>query len=218
MTDGGNIGGDGARSDLDPVAGSTPASQDPDIVNLGELAVLVGCSENKIRRLIRDHPAAHPTPFPVLARGANGVPYEFSAVAVAAWWKAHDGEVAAAEDERAGQLVQMRLELFGGEITGNTGRGLTGRMRKDEIDAELAAMRLSRERGELVKAAEVDRCLAVAFTSFRAEAQDLSSVLGRALVLDRDGRNRVDLAVKDMLTRLGDRLATVESYRSADAG
>jgi hypothetical protein len=90
-------------------------------------------------------------------------------------------------------------------------------MRRDEIEAEYAAMRLSKARGELVEAAGLEYCLGTAYTAFRGEMQDLSSVLGRVLVLDRDGRNRVDQAVNDALKRLADRLSNIETYRAADA-
>jgi len=51
--------------------------KDSDIVNLRELAEIMGVSDNTLRELIRADGN-----FPVLGRGSHGVPYEFSVSAV----------------------------------------------------------------------------------------------------------------------------------------
>lgn len=189
------------------------------VVNMGELVeVLAGTdvaySETTLRELIR----RHGDQFPCLERGTNGKSYRFDAREVVTFLRRHKAEAERAQDRRAEELAQLRLELTGGSADEADDYKLSGRQRKDEIEAELAKDKLRRTRGELLPADEVERLLTDAFADLRAELLALPDNLAKTCALGADERARTDRLVRAMLGRCAERLQSLDGQeKSRDA-
>lgn len=179
------------------------AGDDGYTVNLTELADILDVSEPTLKRLMRAN-----ADFPIKRGGSNGVPYAFDARAVVAWWQAHEAAVAAEREQKADRAQQLRLELLGGVTTGEA-QGLTGKQRLDELNAELTAMRVAKERGELLVKADVEQHLANAFTILRQEIQQVAPSASRAFTLSRDDRLKLEDMLATALRNAAKRLGAV---------
>ncbi|RDD60478.1 DUF1441 family protein [Ferruginivarius sediminum] len=181
------------------------------VVNMGELVELLAgselaYSETTLRKLIDRH-----ADFPLLERGTNGRSYKFYAPDVVAWLRKYNAEAEQERADRTDQLAQMRLDLVGGGADGAADYRLSGKQRREEYDAELAAIKLRREKGELVEAAEIERIATDAFAALRHELMALPDNLARTAGLSREVRNKVDELVRGALTRCAERLQQAEA-------
>jgi hypothetical protein len=177
-------------------------------VSLAEASELFDISETTLRKYARD------PSFPVLSRGSHGVPYELDPFAVKGWLEKRSDDLERATHERAEELAQMRLELFGGDTSPEESERLklSGRQRKEEAAAELELIKLRRVKGELLERSAVEHCQAVAYTELRNELMAVADSVARLLSLDRSARNVIDEAIRSALERAVETLADPESY------
>ena len=155
----------------------------PTLVNLEELAELIGISKVTMAALLRQH-----NDFPVEKRGTNGVAYEFDARKVRDFMAAIDEADQTAAEARADELREMRLDLFPQMADAEATTGLTPAERKAEAEAtdkwDLIALR----RGQLVRVDDVENTLRAAFSAFRDKLANLDQRLARKFDLDRPTR------------------------------
>lgn len=190
---------------------------EPRQVNLQELAELVGISEVSLRKMIREHGQGE-DPFPVEEYGRNGVAYNFDADKVAAWFARHREAEEAERRARAEDLKQLRFELFG-EPVSETRPGLSAAEREKELQAELLALRLGQQRGELVRAAELEAVIADALGRLRKRIGAIPEELVRERGVDRallgDLRAAVDRALDDCAATLAGMAGEDDHARAA---
>lgn len=145
---------DGAGDALPAVAGSSvPASEEPVLYSLEEIAQLLEISITTARAWAHDPK----DPMPCVAKGANGVAYQFDPYAVVAWFKAR-GERQAAEKRRKAEIDnQLRLEILGGDSVSADAAApaLSAAERINAVKLEVEAMKAAELRRELVRALEV---------------------------------------------------------------
>jgi hypothetical protein len=122
-------------------------------VSFGEFASIIRVSEPTLRKRLPDAPEGV-----ILSRGKNGESYEIDPVAGVAWWKSLAAEAEAQRQSRAGLIQSMQLQLLGDDtaVSDHEVDGLTPVEVAAQINAELAAIKLGRERGELVRAIDVE--------------------------------------------------------------
>jgi len=150
--------------------------------------------------------------FPILVRGGNGVPYQFSAKKVSAWWRDHQDQTKSKNNQRQKELKRLRLTLFGGQMADDTRIGFTAAEIAKEIEAEVNALKLAKARGEYVLKADVERCAVLAFTQLRKDMTQLGTEITRALGLEVGARTAIDKMVESKLERCSDRLSRQENY------
>lgn len=173
------------------------------IVNLGELADVVGFTTNTLREIIRKNPD-----FPVEEEGSHGVAYRFDLDQVIAWWQSHAEQVAAAKAERKSEIDQMRLELFGEEPDPET-KGFTPGERRAEIEMQLSFDKLRRQRGDLLDRTEVATILRQSFAELGKSIRQIAPALAREFDLDRRTRAGIDAGLRKEFNAIIDRLQTM---------
>lgn len=181
-----------------------PDADPPSIVNLGELAEMMGVSEKTLAALIHDNADS----FPVVARGSKGVPYEFEPAAVARWWRDHKTAVDDATAKRRAQLAQMRLDLFAMEDESPELHGLTPAERKAEMEARLLEIKLRERTGQLVEAGPLGALLAEIAIGFRTGMMQVPIEFARAEQLTREQRTRLNHLIESQLGELARRFST----------
>lgn len=128
------------------------------IGSLAELVSLPGMpSEPTIRKLIDKH-----SDFPIRKRGKNGDAYEFDlgeATEFILGLRSKEEEEARA---RAAEVRQFGLDLLGADAVALDASqvGLSAKERKDLIEEELAAIRLAKERRELIRKSSTEAAIA----------------------------------------------------------
>lgn len=124
-----------------------------DTVSFGEFAALVRVSEPTLRKRLPDAPEGV-----IISRGKNGEKYEIDARAGVTWWQSIAAEAEAERLERAEKLQSLQLELLGDDtaISGHDIEGLSPAEQAAQLNAELTALKLGQQRGELVRAVDVE--------------------------------------------------------------
>lgn len=162
-------------------------------VNLSEAARLLGISVPAFKGWLEKY-----DDLPVQRRGTNGQPYEFDVRALAEWRKDRDAELAASAVERANEIDQMRMDLFGVEAQAET-TGRTAKELLEEIQTQNAIDNLGQRRGELVRVADVQACIENAFVALRGKIMAIPDTVGRELDLDRADREAIRAACRAAL-------------------
>ncbi len=177
-------------------------------VNLTELADVLRVSTNTLREVVRK--AAD---FPVVARGSNGVAYEFDLDDVVAWWRANDERVESEKADRRGQLDLWRSEIFGDRADDDRAApGLTATERRAEFEAQLMADKLRRQRGETIERATLERIVAAAVAEVRNGMLQVPAEFAKRRSLDREARIELESMIERRLDNLADRLGDVGFY------
>jgi hypothetical protein len=189
------------------------------IVSLAELAKAPGMpSEVSIRKLIADHPD-----FPIVARGRNGVAYQFDVDDVCAWWL--DRRQREEVDARAHQaeINQHVLELLGGDAVSAPEPGLSTADRKGLIEEEIAAIKLAEKRGDLVRKQSVEEAVSSAIIAIKDRLSTFSARLSRRHDIERELFVAIDTqmsgdlaAIADALDQMGSQYA--DGASKADPG
>ena len=166
------------------------------IVNMEELAELVGKSGPTLRTLIRAHDG-----FPVVSRGKNGVAYEFDAHAVAAWLADRQRAAEEAETQRRAELRQLRLELFGPvAVEDDATANLTPHERKAEADAQRSLHVLGVAMGRYVPVADMRRSLDAMVARLRQSLLQMPDRIVREFDFDRATKMRLRSLVDEAMT------------------
>jgi phage terminase Nu1 subunit (DNA packaging protein) len=164
-------------------------------VNLSGLEAVVGRSTNTIRADMR----RFAEDYPVVYRGTNGRDYVFDARAVVAFYADQaekEREAEAAEQER---IKGLRLELLGGDSVDEKTVDLSPKDKRELYQAEYYAGQVRRQRGELVRAAEVEDGLRVWNARVRDEMLAAGARIVEDLALDREQSRRVEAIIADAL-------------------
>ena len=140
-----------------------PAKRRQAIRSLGEAARFLEAWVPTLRRWICDG-------CPVAEKGIRGRPYQLDLIAVAAWRKGQLKKERKAAEDRAARDAELRLELLSdGAVTEGVpdAAAMTPEQRDEWLRDELAKVRLTRLRGELVPADEARDRLTEALALFR---------------------------------------------------
>ena len=176
----------------DAGAGRAAATSAPDVlVNLEAAAGFFNVSVPTFRKWIKEG-------CPVVQDGDRGVAWHISLRAVKAWRDRRAEEERAEEERRRAALAQLRLELLGDQVE-ETPAGLTARDRAAEIEAELKAIKLAREKGALVQVDDVRLALAVVFKALSEAIRAIPDRVGAELGLGEDVVGRMVLEVNAAL-------------------
>lgn len=138
------------------------------IVNLDEFSELCGSTAETMRGHIRD---VDGNPAWLVERGSRGRDYQIEAEGGLAWWRARREADETTSAERKAQLQQLRFEQLGAAVESEEALALSGRQRREEIEAALARIKLRRVMGELVEWAELEPLLATAAVEIRRQLQ-----------------------------------------------
>jgi phage terminase Nu1 subunit (DNA packaging protein) len=156
-------------------AGGEAIAAPDDLRNIEETARFFDVTAPTVRAWIADE-------CPVWRKGSNGVGYELSLRAVAGWRQGKADEAERRAAEKAAQNSQLALELIGADgLAGEEAARLTPKQQADALAAELARVRLAKERGELVRAASVQLDLLRGLTLIRDRLRALPDRLAGAL-------------------------------------
>lgn len=134
------------------------------VVNLDEFSELCGVTAETMRVHVR---AIEGNPDWLIERGDRGRGYKIEAEGGVAWWKAKREADDQASADRQAELAQLRLDLLGDAAENPEALSLSGRQRRDEIDAAMARIKLRRTMGELVEVGEIEGPAAAAAIELR---------------------------------------------------
>lgn len=191
-------------------AAETQSDGERYLVNKAQLSQILGVSESTLTKWI----AAY-ADFPVENRGSHGVAYEFDVRKVKAWIDRHEAEAEGARQAEQERVAQLKLEFIGddGLGLGEEGRKLTPKEEQELIAARMAALRLSREQGQILNRADVEESIGEAFRVFREEVEALPQKMAREFALSRQDINWLDTELAAALQRLANRLRDEAAYR-----
>lgn len=164
-------------------------------VNLTALAQVVGRTTVTIREDMRRHGDA----FPVVYRGSNGRDYVFDARVVAGFYRDLEEAERRRREEDEERVRGLRLELLGGESVDEGTVDLSPKDKRELLQAEYLAGQVRRQRGELVRAAEVEDCARLWNARVREEMTSAGARIVEELALDREAARRVEGLIADAL-------------------
>lgn len=136
------------------------------VVNLDEFSELCGVTAETMRVHVR---SVEGSPTWLIERGTRGRDYKIDAEGGVAWWQAKRLADETASAERQAQLQQMRLELLGPASGDEDALALSGRQRREEIEAAMARIKLRRTMRELVEVAPLEQALSAAVVALRSQ-------------------------------------------------
>ncbi len=173
-------------------------------INLEQMAEALRVSLPTMRKLLKRYPEC-----PVVARGSNGVPWQFDKAAVIAFFVATRAEEAAASAADKELLAQISLPLD--EAVAPEDRGVSASDRLKVAQAMLKEDEVARQRGFLVLTTEMRQRLTGAWIEVAQFLNALPTGIGRQHNLPdavvRDIRRRVEAQQRQTVQRLRDLLA-----------
>lgn len=162
------------------------SASEPLIVSLDEFAELAGVTSETMRGYLRDVGRDGSVPAWLIERGERGRAYKIEAEGALAWWRKLREDESAAEAARLEKLQQLRLDLVGEPGAGDGEPSLSGRQKKEEIDAAITGLKYRKLLGELVDKAAVQRVISAAAVDLRRQLQRVPAEYGIATGLDAD--------------------------------
>lgn len=178
----------------------------PVIGSLADLVSMPGMpSEPTLRKMIADNPE-----FPVLARGRNGVAYEFNLAEAALFVRGLREREEQAARARAEEVRQFGLQLLGEDAAVEPERaGLSPSERKALLEEELVAIKVAERRGDLIRKASVEESLGQLLVWFQAQGKSFSSRLSRRHDVPRDLLAAIDALIEQDQRELADRMERI---------
>lgn len=175
-------------------------------VSLGEFAVLVRASEPTVRKRLPDAPEGV-----ILSRGKNGEKYEIDPAAGVTWWQSLAEAAEAERQRRIEQLQELQLELLGEDtaLGGHDIEGLSPSEQAAQLQAELLAIKLGRERGELVRAVDVEAATNAFMLKVKEALESLPDRLRKRAEVSEDVASTLQKLVNRALHDLADAAAKV---------
>lgn len=134
------------------------------VVSLQELAELVGITAETMRVHLK---AVDGQPAWLIERGDRGREYKIEAAGAVAWWQDKREAEEHSSAERAAQFAQMRLELVGPGAEGDQPLTMSGRQRREELEAGMKEMEFRKRKGELLERADLQHVLMPACVELR---------------------------------------------------
>lgn len=198
-----------ATVEASSAAAAPPPAAGPVLRNLYEMARLLGVSAPTLKTWCETRNC------PVARRGDRGVGWEFDAPAVIAWHKAEQNAEQEELERRAAENRQLTLEVLGRDALSVDGTapqgGLSSVAKSQAIDAELKALKLSREKGELVRADEMRERMVDAFARIREVVRTLPADLARRFAWGDDETATANDLVDAKLDAIADELEALEA-------
>jgi phage terminase Nu1 subunit (DNA packaging protein) len=192
-------------------AGAPAAIEPEDLRNIEETARFFDVTPPTVRAWIGDG-------CPVYRKGSNGVGYALSLRAVAGWRQGKADEAEREAEAKAKQSAQLALELLGDDgLAGEDAVRLTPKQQAEALAAELARVRLAKERGELVRAASVQLDLLRALTLIRDRVRALPDRLATALGWREEEASRCVAEIDNFLEELAAEGAQIFNETIANA-
>jgi len=114
---------------------------------------------------------------PVEQRGGNGQSYAFRLSHCYAWRMWRDDRDSADRRAKEGVAAQMAMHFLGAEEEDAPGRALSPKEVKEWSEAELIRNKAAEQRGELVRAAQVQEVLDQVLVSFRNAVMNMPDFL-----------------------------------------
>jgi hypothetical protein len=189
--------------------------------NLADLAATGLASEPTLRKWI----AAEPDQAWIIKRGSNGDAYEIEIEAAAGAFRAREEARSQEARDRAEQIKQLGLDLGLGGSSTDGPVGLSIAERKQLLEEELVAIKIAKERRELVPRASVEAAFGDVLVRFRQRGTTFAARLAKKVDLSRDQITAIDrLALADqaelarMMENLGKDLGDGGGEHSLDAG
>lgn len=170
-------------------------------VNLSEFATILSVSEPTLRKRIGEAPEGV-----ILSRGKNGESYKIDPKAGVTWWKGLQEAEAAERRAREEAVKSLQLELLGDDaaLGGHEVEGLSPTEQAAQLQAELLAIKLGKERGELVRAAEVEAAMSTFMLRLKETYSGLTDRLRRRTELPGDVADTLDRLIERDLNDLAD--------------
>ena len=160
-------------------------------------------SEPTLRKLMAERPD-----FPIIARGSNGVAYEIELEVAFAFVRGLEDEKRKLVDARNAEIRQLGFELLGEDAASAslTTSTLSPIDRKAILEEELAAIRLGKERRELVRKALVIAATGDLVLFIAERMKTLPDRLGKRTHVSRDVLAALDRLIeqdrRDIATRM----------------
>lgn len=177
-------------------------------VSLSEFAIILSVSEPTLRKRMAEAPEGV-----IIKRGTHGDAYAIDPEAGVRWWQA----LKAAEDQqradRSDRIGALQLELLGRDAAladADVG-GISAAEQLQALQAELAAIKLGRERAELVRADDVLATMAEFAAAVRASLEQLPIKLSRRVEVPPDVLTMLNALTALELTALADKAAGIET-------
>lgn len=177
-------------------------------VSLSEMANILSVSEPTLRRRLVDAP-----PGVILKRGTHGDAYEIDPTACAAWWQALKAADDAEAAQRRERISALQFELLGDDAAladANLGT-ISATEQRAALEAELAAIKLGKERGELVRADEVLARLSEFMQATAASFTDLPVKLSRRVEVPAEVLAMLNTLTTQALNTLANLAANIGS-------
>lgn len=149
--------------------------------NLADLAATGLASEPTLRTWIKSQPDQ---PW-IIKRGDRGVDYEIDIVLAVEAWKAEETRKTEEARQRANDLQQLGFDL-GLTAPAPEAIGLSIKERTALLEEQLVAIKLGKERRELIHFAEVEATIGDAVAMFRQRGDTFAARLGKRIDLTRD--------------------------------
>jgi hypothetical protein len=161
--------------------------------NLADLAATGLASEPTLRKWI----AAQPDRAWIIKRGSNGDAYEIDLAEAIEAWRGEEREKTEQARRRAEDVRQFGMDL--GLSAGDpTTVGLSIAERKQLLEEELVAIKLSEKRRELIRRVEVEAAVGDVLVKFRQKGHTFAARLAKRVDLTRDQITAIDrLALAD---------------------
>jgi hypothetical protein len=136
------------------------------VVNLDEFSELCGVTSETMRVYVK---SIEGNPVWLIERGSRGRDYKIEPIGGVTWWKAKRDSDERDNEARQAELAQLRFDLLGPAAEDADALTLSGRQRKDEIEATLARLRLRRAMGELIEVAALEALATTAVVELRRQ-------------------------------------------------
>lgn len=171
--------------------------------NLADLAATGLASEPTLRSWIK----AEPDQSWIIKRGSNGDAYELDLEGAIAAFKARQEAEAAAARDRAESLRQLGLDLgLGGSAEDLSAVGLSIAERRQLLEEEVVAIKLSKLRGELVPYASAIAAFGDVLARFRQARQTFTARLAKRADFTREQLAAIERQLESDDTKLAEML------------
>lgn len=192
------------------------------IGSLDDLVRMGVASAPTLRAWLRELPDETPW---IVKRGAKGDAYELELDEAAKAFQAREAERVEAERLRAEAVKQLGLDLGLGGGAADEAVGLSIAERKQLLEEELVAIKIAKERRELVPRASVEAAFGDVLVKFRQRGSTFAARLAKKVDLTREQISAIDrLMAADqgelarMMETMGRDLGDGSGQQDVDAG
>lgn len=148
--------------------------------------------------------------FPVLARGKNGIAYEFDLAEAAMFVRGireREEQIARARSE---EVRQFGLQLLGEDAAATQESiGLSPSERKALLEEELIAIKVAERRGDLIRKTSVEEALGTLLIWFQTRGKTFTSRLAKRHDVPRDLMVAIDALIEQDQRELADRMERI---------